>query len=433
MLRKLFQEKKGDESKDRETFFKYSFDQFLNELGLNENEYIEAIRTSVKGHGALFVQRKCSEVFVNGYNKEVMRVHPANQDFSLCIDENQVAGYVVNYLTKNEAGQSRMLREVDKQCAIMNLSYGEKLKKFADALDQSREVSVQEIVYRLLGLPMTQFSRKVKYLSTTDCQKRDGLLKGNLEELAEGESIFYKSAIDYYEKRPDNLEELTLADFWSHYEVIYGKNQKQPDEADDDLENDEIKKSNRNKIQLKDDTGFIMQRKQPAVLRYYIDKENEYEQMRGMLLLFYPFRNEYREISSVDLLKKYDNLSEIEKEMIKSQMQFYQPHQSVIDNIENFIEDNKEDEDDHEEENESFEDMENYDDDIEYETTSKNNIEDFLSSHKEKQETSNLMDKGQLNEKIGSLKNQQRKYFDDILNRLMDGDFEINPFYVYLR
>ena len=85
-----------------------------------------------------------------------------------------------------------MLREVDEQSATMNITYGEKLKKFADALDQSREVSVQEIVYRLLGLPMTNFSRKVKYLSTTDCQKRDGLLKGNLEELEDVESVFYK-------------------------------------------------------------------------------------------------------------------------------------------------------------------------------------------------------------------------------------------------
>ena len=83
------------------------------------------------------------------------------------------------------------------------------------ALDQSREVSVQEIVYRLLGLPMTQFSRKIKYLSTTSSEKRDGILKPNLDDLEEGESVFLKSAVDYYEKRPDHMEDLTLADFWS--------------------------------------------------------------------------------------------------------------------------------------------------------------------------------------------------------------------------
>ena len=378
MLRKLFQEKKGDISKDREEFFKYTFDEFLNELGLKEEEYIEAIRTSVKGHGALIIQRKCSEVFINGYNKNVMKAHMANQDFSLCIDENQVAGYIINYLTKNEAGQSKMLRDIDKESATMNLSYGEKLKKFADALDQSREVSVQEIVYRLLGLPMTQFSRKVKYLSTTDCQKRDGLLKSNLEELEAGESIFFKSAVDYYENRPDNLEELTLADFWARYEVIYGKNQKQPDEADDDFEVEDIDRSVKRKIQLKNNAGFIQERKIPAVLRYYLDKVDDYKKMRGLLLLFYPFRNEYRELSSVDLKRKYDNLSDQEKEIIESQMKFYQPHQDIIDNIENFIEDSREDEEEGEGETEIDEEMENNEDGLEYETTNKKKFRRFF-------------------------------------------------------
>ena len=131
-----------------------------------------------------------------------METHPANNDFTLCIDENQVAAYIAKYITKNEGGQSKMLKEVDEQCAKEGLTYSEKLKKFANALDQSREVSVQEIIYRLLGYPMAQFSRKIKYLSTTDCQHRDGILKPDLSDLQEGESVFLKSAVDYYEKRP---------------------------------------------------------------------------------------------------------------------------------------------------------------------------------------------------------------------------------------
>ena len=62
---------------------------------------------------------------------------------------------------------------------------------------------------------MTQFSRKIKYLSTTNSEHRDGILKPNLDDLEEGESVFLKSAVDYYEKRPDHMEDLTLADFWS--------------------------------------------------------------------------------------------------------------------------------------------------------------------------------------------------------------------------
>ena len=184
---------------------------------------------------------------------------------------------------------------------------------------------------------------------------------------------------------------------------------------------------------MKNNAGFIQERKIPAVLRYYLDKVDDYEKIRGLLLLFYPFRNEYRELSSVDLKRKYDNLSDQEKEIIESQMKFYQPHQDIIDNIENFIEDSREDEEEGEGETEIDEEMENNEDGLEYETTNKQNLEDFLSSYKDKPQHSNLMEKKQLNEIIASLKTQQRKYFDDILNRLMDGDFEINPFYIHLR
>lgn len=71
-------------------------------------------------------------------------------------------------------------------------------------------MSIQEIVYRLLSLPMTQFSKKIKYLSTTCSESRDGILKPNLDALEEGESAFLKSAVEYYEKRPSSLEQLTL-------------------------------------------------------------------------------------------------------------------------------------------------------------------------------------------------------------------------------
>ena len=56
---------------------------------------------------------------------------------------------------------------------------------------------------------MTQFSRKIKYLSTTSSENRDGILKANLDDLEEGESAFLKYAIDYYEKRPDEMEDMT--------------------------------------------------------------------------------------------------------------------------------------------------------------------------------------------------------------------------------
>ena len=118
----------------------------------------------------------------------------------------------------------------------------EKINAFASVLDKHREASIQEAIYRLLSLPMTKFSVVVKYLSTVHPDYRDGLLKSDIEELDENESIFHNSSHDYYENRPDKSNEngvtydeneqedeywdnLSLSEFWSKYDVLY---QRQP-------------------------------------------------------------------------------------------------------------------------------------------------------------------------------------------------------------
>ena len=44
-----------------------------------------------------------------------------------------------------------------------------------------------------------------------------------------------------------------------------------------------------------------------------------------------------------------------------------------------------------------------------------------------------LMEKDALLERITLLNVQQRQIFDDIMSRLMSGDFEDNPFLLYIR
>ena len=82
----------------------------------------------------------------------------------------------------------------------------------------------------ILGLPISKFSTKVKFLSTNHPNFRDGLLKGNLDELPENEPIFHMSAHQYYENRPLNnaedtidWEQMTLAEFWANYEVTQSR------------------------------------------------------------------------------------------------------------------------------------------------------------------------------------------------------------------
>ena len=63
MLRNLFVENSDDRQKSREAFFKLSFDEFLEKLGISEEDYMLALRMSVRGRASLFLKRKCSQVF----------------------------------------------------------------------------------------------------------------------------------------------------------------------------------------------------------------------------------------------------------------------------------------------------------------------------------------------------------------------------------
>ena len=43
-------------------------------------------------------------------------------------------------------------------------------------------------------------------------------MKPNIEELDDNEDIFCYNIIDYYQNRPDSLEQITLASFAANYE-----------------------------------------------------------------------------------------------------------------------------------------------------------------------------------------------------------------------
>ena len=93
---------------------------------------------------------------------------------------------------------SKLLKALDKEAGKYGWSSDDKLKKFARALDNSREVSTQEICYRIMELGMCVGSRIVKFINVNKPEKRDGLLKANLDSLGDNESTFLNLVIDYY-------------------------------------------------------------------------------------------------------------------------------------------------------------------------------------------------------------------------------------------
>jgi hypothetical protein len=210
---------------------------------------------------------------------------------------------------------SKLLQSINEQKG--DQTNMEILNQIAAVLDKHREVSIQEAVYRILSLPMTKSSVVVKYLSTIHPHYRDGLLKSNLENLNNDEKIFHNSPHQYYENRMleclDGIEyteeetkehywsDLTLAEFWSMYDIVYGPGS---------LNKDGKKKH----IPLQNGQGFIKRRRERCVLRYYLNYANEEDYKRGLLTLFFPFTNEIMDIHEKNIDELYsDNKESIQK------------------------------------------------------------------------------------------------------------------------
>ena len=174
--------------------------------------------------------------------------------------------------------------------------------------------------------------------------------------------------------------------------------------------------------------GAIRRRKRPAIIRYYLDKSNEYEYARALLLLFVPFRDEFKEISQQNVLKIYKDIKEDPErsEFLQNQLAFYQPYQTLLESMNDVL--NDDDEDLEEEITDKGGEFEKFE-----ETTSEADIEQFLRDfNKETVECTDLMEKEELLKLVRSLNHEQRKILDDLVERLKNTDIKKDPVYLYV-
>ena len=49
-----------------------------------KSRYLNALSASVQGTAMVFMKRKVKDIFVNGFNKKIMRIFKANHDLQIC-------------------------------------------------------------------------------------------------------------------------------------------------------------------------------------------------------------------------------------------------------------------------------------------------------------------------------------------------------------
>lgn len=190
-----------------------SFEIFLDWIGVSFEDYILAIRSSLK-RPTVILQRRPQDVFLNPFSKKILTLHKANMDIQFILDPFACAVYIVDYINKADRGMSRLLREALDEAKKANKTVKESLRSVSNVFLNSSEISAQEAIYILTGIPLSRASEAEMYINTSLPQERVHILKSHyeLQELAPDSSdVFQKGIIDYYSKRPFLLENVSIS------------------------------------------------------------------------------------------------------------------------------------------------------------------------------------------------------------------------------
>lgn len=258
-----------------------NFQTFYEDNNINsDEEYVNVIRAGID-RPKVFPKRQPHEKWHNPFNPFIMNIVQSNTDFQFIAEEYSCAAYVVEYINKTNRGVSNLQRKIievmDKH---PEFDIFEITRNISINLLNHTEMTSQEAAWYLLREPMSKSSTIIVYIPTVWPIERQKIKKTMtpLSELDDDcTDIWKENWFDKYEKRPQELENVSLAQFVSKYH----KNNKEE---------------------------YVI-RNEPKVIRYrnydMATDLNEYK--REMVTLHIPFRHEESEIlSQMKFIKIYD-------------------------------------------------------------------------------------------------------------------------------
>ena len=284
------------------TYETLSTKTLFRKLGIDQLKYEEAHKI-VTARQSVILKRDPSEIWVNQYNPHLLRCWDANMDIRFVLDPFSCIVYIISYISKAEREMGMLLRQTKLEAEEGNMNARQTMKAIGSAYLHNREVGVQEAVYRVCGLHMKEFSRKVQFIpvgenptrltkplsqikkNKSKCNgKRKGINKydddDNSKDDDDGDDdIWMTNIVERYESRPNlpEFEKLCLAEFCSDYRVIY--------------KSQIPRGKTREKVyELRNDKGYIQKRSRtkPAIIRYprFNESNQSEEYYQTMLQLF---------------------------------------------------------------------------------------------------------------------------------------------------
>ena len=328
------------------------FREFLARVKLTFDEYILAIRSSLKS-ATIFLKRTPSEIRVNAYNPVLIKAWRANMDIQFVTNVYACAMYIASYVTKSQRGMSELLRKAADEAKLNDgNNIRQQLRAVGNKFLNAVEISAQEACYILLQLCMRKSSRQVIFVNTNLPEERVFLLKPqsvieNMDD--DDENIEARGLITRYEERPHSLQNICLADFACWYSenkavssfrshmrsgssadgYLQENNPTVASEGQGDGDDDEIGDSAEEKPMDMDEE--YRKRSVPRILRTCrFNKEKEEEKhYRELIMLYTSWRDERIDLigTAASYKSRYFEIKDI-VDGVRSQ---YEPHADELD------------------------------------------------------------------------------------------------------
>ena len=151
-----------------------TLDEVLDNSEIPFDRDLEALKTSKNGHSVV-LRRNPSEININSYNPDLLRIWKANMDIQYILDAYACVMYVTSYMMKSERAMGELLKQVVKESRGDDIRT--QLRKLGTTFLNNREVCSQESAYRLLSLPLKRQSRKVVFINTDPKSERTSMTK----------------------------------------------------------------------------------------------------------------------------------------------------------------------------------------------------------------------------------------------------------------
>jgi len=196
-----------------------TFDDFLDSVSLNYDNYIMAIRSSLT-KPTVFIRRQPVEQRVNNFNIHCLNAWRANMDIQFILDIYACATYITSYVAKSARGMSELLRNACEEARHGNSNLKQQVRLIGNKFLNNVEVSAQEAVYLLLQLPLKRSSRQVVFINTSPPDERVYLLKSNIDKLPDDAEVSESNLISRYITRNYKLESVCLADYAALYDGL---------------------------------------------------------------------------------------------------------------------------------------------------------------------------------------------------------------------